>query len=407
MNREDYQNAFSKLEPSPELIETALSGRRKHRSGARLGTVLLAAVLVTAVLAGTVFAAVHFHWFSIGDAEHIVRPTHDTEAAHKDESGQPDPQNLLTLEGPSSATRIGFTLPESYLDGQDTLNCWMLSDGLYRRYYRNPDPDDPESPLLTAEIVYDADYLTRYASELVREGELAGLQTVWLKVEGSADGRPQYVLFQRNEALGCFGMIVSTESFEAAEQLAADMEYRDSGIELAQREDPVYYGFRLGWEPENWTPDSKTVMADRWYLVNAKLRDENLDLQEILLSQNFVFVGETSCTIGISLVEGLTDIAPIEYGTVYKTETVDGRVVRWVNGYGGDSFVQILFREQQVQLIACISCYGPNVETGDMEELPAEEAFVEIAERLLESAELIPVAIAEPAPQDFYPFSVG
>lgn len=410
MRRNEYQNAFSKIEPPEALIDAALASQKSHgsRRGIHLGTMLLTAAFTVALLVGTAFAAVHFQWFSIDGAERIVEPTYDAEAIGKQDLLLPDPQKLLSLEGEPSDSYIGFTLPESYLEGQDSRNCWMLGNGLYRRYYRNPAPSDADSPLLTVEIVYDANYLTRYPAEVVKEDDLNGMQTVWIKLDSSADGRPQYCLFQRNEELACFAMIASTTSFEEAEQAAMDLRYQDSGIPIEQQEDLLYYGFRLGWEPENMTLDSRMVMADRWYLANATLRDESLDLNSILLGSNWVSTGDTMCNIGIWIIEGLSYPAPVENGTVYKTGMICGHEARWVQGYGGQSvIIQISFPEEQVQLCAQISCYVKNPETGEIEEIAAEEACVEIAERMLETAELVQVFIAEPAPTDFRPFAVG
>ncbi|MBQ6431125.1 MAG: hypothetical protein IJJ99_04540 [Oscillospiraceae bacterium] len=55
-----------------------------------------------------------------------------------------------------------------------------------------------------------------------------------------------------------------------------------------------------------------------------------------------------------------------------------------MQGYGGNSvYIQVKFPEEQ------------------------EERFVEIAERIPGTAELIPVVLAEPAPAEFSPFAVG
>ena len=117
MNRNDYQNAFSKIEPSKSLVEAALSPKKAKRArrGVSLGTLLLAAAFAVVILAGTAFAAVHFQWFNLGGAEKLVEPAYDTEAIGKQELRSPDPQNLLKLEGESSESYIGFTLPASYL----------------------------------------------------------------------------------------------------------------------------------------------------------------------------------------------------------------------------------------------------------------------------------------------------
>lgn len=410
MNHDEYQNAFSWLEPSPDAVASALKPERRRapRRAVRPGAVLLAAVLAVALLTGAAFAASEFGWFRLGGAEQLVTPAgNDPDAFGKREAMPPAPQNLLRFDGASSETRVGFTLPEDYLAGQDSLNTRMLGDGLYGRYYRDPDPGDPGSPLLSAEILYNASYLTREPSELVKEEELNGLQTVWLRLDSSADGRARFCLFQHSDTLGCYALIASSESFAEAERLAADMRWEDSGIPLAQTQDEIWYGFRLGRTPEGMSLDHAAAMADRWYLANATLRDQSLDLSEVLLASNWYSKGEPSCNVGLWLTEGLKDIAPVENGAVYKTGTILGREARWAKGYDGKTYIAVLFPEEQVQLNACVSCFGINAESGETGTLPAEERFVKTAEQLLESAELIPVAIAEPAPLEFDPFSVG
>lgn len=410
MNREEYQNAFSWLEPSQTAVETAaLRGEpRRTRRTVRPGAVLLAAVLTVALLTGAVFAAGEFGWFRLGGAEKLAAPADaDPDAFGKREALSPAPQSLMTLDGEPSDSYIGFTLPASYLSGRDERNCWMLDETLYRRYYRNPEPDDPDSPLLTVEIVYDAAYLTRYPSELVKEDVLNDMQTVWLRLDGSEDGRTQYCLFQRSDALGCFAVIASTVSFEEAEQAAGDLRLADSGIPLAQKAEQLWYGFRLGWTPEDMQLDSSVTLADRWYLANATLRDPNLDLTRLLRSSNWVCEGEPSCSIGVWISETKEEPAPIANGEMYRTGTLCGHEAHWVHGADGNTYLEVLFPEQEVLLCAEVSCFAPDESTGELVPVPTEECRVEIAERLLNGAELVPVAIAEPAPLDFSPFSVG
>lgn len=410
MNHEEYQNAFSKLEPSRSLVDAVLSPKQNYRTGRgiRVGNVLLVTILTVTILVGVVFAAVHFQWFRISDAESIVQPTHDAEAGGKDAYIPPEPHNLLTLEGEQPESYIGFTLPESYLDKQDTLNCRMLKDGLYQRYYQNPDPTNPDSPLLTVEIVFDGNYLTRYPSEIVKEDNLNGIQTVWLRLDNASGKGSTYCLFQHNEKLDCYAVIASTVGFEEAEKVAWDLCFEDSGIAIEQMEDQVFHGFRMNWTPKDMMLDTRTLMADRSPLANAILHEESMDLNEIYLGCRFYQENEIShCGVGVGIEEGLTDMTPIKNGTVYKTGTINGHDARWVYGSDRNTYIVVIFREQQVQMYAHVSSTGLNSETGEWEEVPVEESFMKIAEKLLESAEIIPVVISKPAPIDFQPGYVG
>ena len=410
MNREEYQNAFSKLEPSAALVNAVLSPKPKRSNGLRchMGRILLAGVLIVTLLTGAIFAAVRFQWFQIRDVGGIIQPTYDNEAIGKDVYLPIAPHDLLVLEGEYPENYIGFTLPKSYLGEQDTLNCRFLRDGLYGRYYRDSDPTDPDSHLLTVEIVYDGNYLTRNPSEIVKEATLNGMQTVWFRLGNALDKGSVYCLFQHNERMDCYVVIASTLGFEEAEQIARDLCFEDSGIPIEKSEDLVYYGFRMNWAPKDMVLDNRTLMADRSPLANAILQEESLDLNEIYLGCRFYQENEFShCGVGVGIEEGLTDMTPIKNGTVYKTGTINGHDARWVHGSDRATYIVVMLREQQVQMYAHVSSFGLNSDTGEWEEAPVEESFVKIAEKLLESAEVIPVVISDPAPRDFQPGYVG
>ena len=417
MEREDYQKAFSWLEPSQEAVEAVLYPQKVKttRGRPRLGTVLIAAVLAVVLLTGTAFAANQFHWFSLGSGETCIYPVNtDPEAFGKDENLPPDPQGLLRFDDVHAETYIGFTLPASYEAEKDALNCWTLKGGLYRRYYRNPDPGDPTSPLLTVEIL-DTDVsklLTRYPTETVKEDELNGFETVWVQINGSPDGRTQYCLFQKNEALGCVAAVTSTLSFADAEQAAGDMVYADSGIPIPTGKELIRYAFRPVEPSEGWRVDYHDSQADHWQVANATPADPDQDLTAAWVSAYLYCEEETRHShIGIGMTENLDTFensAPVEHGEILKTGTLCGHEARWVLGANGEMITQVYFPEYRLQLKANAGYHDLDPATGCvLADQPADEAQVQEAERLLESIEIVPIPIAEEAPVDFMPFVVG
>ena len=417
MEREDYQKAFSWLEPSQEAVEAVLHPQTEKttRGRPRLGTVLIAAVLAVVLLTGTAGAATRGHWGNRGRGETYPSPVNtDPEAFGKAENMPPDPQGLLRFDGRNAETYIGFRLPASYEAEKDALNCWLLQGGLYRRYYRNPDPGDPTSPLLTVEILDTelSKLLTRYPTETVKEDELNGFETVWVQINGSPDGRTQYCLFQKNEDLGCVAAVTSTLSFADAEQAARDMVYADSGIPIPTEKALIRYGFRPIEPSEGWRVDYHDSQADHWQVANATLADPDQDLTAAWVSAYLYCEEETRHShIGIGMTENLDTFensAPVEHGEILKTGTLCGHEARWVLGANGKMIIQVYFPEYRLQLEAIAGYHDLDPATGRvLHDHPADEAQVQEAERLLESIEIIPIPIAEEAPVDFMPFAVG
>ena len=417
MEREDYQKAFSWLEPSQEAVEAVLHPQtvKTTRGRPRLGTVLLAAVLAVVLLTGTAFAGTQFHWFNLSSGETCTYPVNtDPEAFGEAENLPPDPQGLLRFDGMNAGTYVGFRLPASYETEKDARNCWMLKGDLYRRYYRNPNVNDPASPLLTVEILNTdvSKLLTRYPTETVKEDELNGFETVWVQINGSPDGRTQYCLFQKNAELGCVAAVTSTLSFADAEQAAGDMVYADSGIPIPTGEELIRYGFRPVELSEGWTVDYHDSLADHWQVANATLADPDQDLTEAWVGAFLICEEETRLSyIGISMTENLDrfeNSGPVEHGELLKTGTLCGHEARWVLGANGKMIIQVYFPEYRLQLEAKAGYHDLDPATGRaLADHPADEAQVKEAERLLESVEIIPIPIAEEAPVDFMPFVVG
>lgn len=418
MKHDEYQSAFSRMEPGQEAVEAVLFPAEKLRvqKRFRLRTLPAAAVLIALLLSGTVFAATHFHWFSLGGAETVTEPVNtDPEAFGKAENLPPAPQGLLQFDQPSAATYIGFRLPEAYEEGKRSLDCWRLREGLYRRYYRDPDPGSPDSPLLTIQIL-DTDVnklLTRYPTEAVKSETLNGLETVWVRIDGSTDGRTQYCLFQKNEALGCVAAITSTVSFADAEQAAGDLQYEDSGIPIPAETGLVRYGYRLAQLPEGWELDYHYSMADKWDVRNAVLADPEQELSEAWTSAYLTRSTETRFShLSISIREnlnGFDDLAPTRYRTVWKSGSLCGREARWIrSSTDGDVYIQILFPEYGVQLTGCIGVGEFDPETHEwLSCMDSGDEAVALLEQTLAQVEILPVPIAEKAPSDFMPFAVG
>lgn len=414
MKSDDYQNAFSRLEPGQAAVEAVLQTaiRQEARKRPRLGSVLVAATLVVLLLTGTVFAATQFHWFSLGGAETYTYPVNtDPEAFGKAEQMPPAARGLLSFDDVTPKTYVGFSLPDSYLEGRDSRNCWKLGGSLYRRYYRNPRPDDPDSPLLTVEIL-DADQkkmLTRYPTETVKEELINGFETVWVQINGAPDGRTQYCLFQKNAELGCVAAITSTVSFADAEQAARDISYEDSGIPIEPGEEIVRYGYKLDQLPAGWELNYHDSLADKWQVANATLADPEQDLTEAWTGAYFIRTpGDQMFHLSISLKENqerFDDYAPNLYRTIYKTGTLYGYEARWIyQNTNEDRSIQVLIPEYRVQLTISVGGYEMDAENAA---IPIDEALMQEAEHVLETLEIVPVPIAEEAPSDFMPFAVG
>lgn len=409
MNRETYQAAFSWLEPSASAVEkavTAGSGQKKTHCSVRLGTVLAAAALAVVLLTGAAFAANELHWFSLGSGDSIVIP------ANTDPEQGPDARSVLNFDMAKSDTRIGFRLPESYETDKAALECRMLSDGLYQRYYRAADLKDPDCPLLTVEILDNGrtayqTYFTCKDAELVKQERWNGMETVWLRINDSEFHRTEYCLFRMNEDLGCIAAVNSTVSFAEAEQAALDLTFEDSGIPVPPAGQTVYYGMRLGWIPEGMTVDHHESLADRWYVVNATRRDPEQDLAKAwTVTQLTCQEGTKHISIAVEIDQDLDrfyNSAPVEYGTVYQTGTICSNDARWVHASGDSAVVQVYLPEYRVMLSVWIDCTDMN----DSKNILPDDSWVEKAEQILANIEIVEVPLAEEAPVEYVPFGVG
>ena len=277
MTKEEYRAAFSKLQPSREAVDRLLAipeEQPKRRRPIRLGALIAVAVIVVLLLGGTVYAA--HHWFRLTDGSQIKDP-------NEYESGEPTrpaPQNGISLEDQGEGNYIGFTLDGWTLpDRKQGANDIMLQ-GLvefrnpnahpalnpetlakaYTRYY----PILPDGELLCVQVLDRdglgyRDYFSRYEMELMKEGILNGMETVWLTIKGAPDdsGSPEdsYHLFCHNEALRCTLVASSNRDFERCEEALSHLTLVDSGVPILRADTKTIYGLRLSALPVGFEID--------------------------------------------------------------------------------------------------------------------------------------------------------
>lgn len=411
MNKQSYQAAFSRLEPSPAAVERALAhgAQRSPRRGFRLSVALVAATLIVVLLSGGIFAAAQLHWFSLGLAPALTEPTHEA-----DEPGWlPAPEARLSFEGEQGGTYVGFLLPASYREDMDPLNSWRL-DALLRykgilgeatldastlqtalwRYYGCRDRDGSTPALLTVEIKGTLrssyqDFLVGSAA-LVKEGQINGMETAWVELTDDYTGRKTYCLFQNNPALGCIAQICSSVSFETAEQAAADLVYVDSGAARVRTEQ-LRYGLRV-----TEVPAGRQLMdtADLAQELTGAIPGENApELAGLYARLSLAPQGENTGA-SIVLTENARKFEGAPDAQVLREGTLGGHETRWLQDEYGNTILQVWYEAEQAQVTAYI---------------PPEEAarFPGDVEALIETLELVPIPVLEEAPSRFAPFSVG
>lgn len=252
MTNEQYRRAFFRLQPSAEAEDRLLNipnGQGKARRSIRWGVWAAAAALTVLLLSGAVYAAAS--WFRLSRTA-------------QSENGTVISQNDIQLEDQGAGNYIGFTLngwslpqrkdggsltlkelletrsPES----QSTLDAETL-EAAYVRYF----PITEENELLCIEVLDRdglgyRDYYTRYETELVREGKLNGMETVWLRVQEPSLGET-FHLFCRSEALHCILVVSSDRSFARAEEAASHVTLADSGVPIERRATSTVRGLKL------------------------------------------------------------------------------------------------------------------------------------------------------------------
>ena len=409
MNKEQYQSAFSWVEPSREATERALDQARRervHSAGRpRLGTVLVAAILVTVLLAGGVFAA--SRWISVRSAAELQQPSlHEKDSPEPAETLPPIRQ-LLELEHPDVQTYLGFTLPDSYKNRANTLECHALQDqmeydkklselpaeirldGVYTRFFGI----DADGAWLTVEVLGSPwlstdSYFTTGSFELVREESLNGFETAWVEYNGGAWG-PSWHIFCRNEANACALLVSSTKSFDAAAEVIPDLTLVDTGVPMENALNR-YFALRQPELGEGWKLDYSINMERE--LLNAKLEAPDTDLSSLFVQLN-LFNPEKEAQVHVELDRGVSDF-------VYQGETVLEELE--INGLpavlvenNGDPILRISNDEAGYQIELMVN---PRIVDRDVK--------IALMKELAPALEVVHVGVTD-HPREFMPFSVG
>lgn len=410
IRKEDYQAAFSWVEPSQEALDRALelalepAGRRRPR----LGTLLVAAIGVLVLLTGGVFAA--SRWLSLEDAAWMERePVLEKDAPEQPEQA-PAPQKIIQMSGQTQQNYLGFTLPEAYRDRADQLNCWMLRakletdqlldrlpeatdlEGVYLRYYGA----DAEGGLLTVELSTDTGlgqraYFTRGSFEVTKEGSINGLEASWI-VHTDAQGAKSWHLFCRSQEPAGVLIFSSNRSFAAAEEAAKAVRLVDSGVALDPLNVGLFYGVRRPQAPEGMV-FAETAALDR-ELLNTKLTDPDQDLSQLYRSLYALRSG-TGERLDFNLHQpsrGLKE-DPLNF-TVDKIGEINGHEAWWCTDRDGWTELRIYFAQEHCVLVVFASAE-------EMENHPDElEAYAA-------GLELVPIGVEREQPLEFNGFAVG
>ena len=410
MNNDQYQSAFSWVEPSQEATERALDlARTKQVRGVgrpRLGTVLVAAILAVVLLTGGVFAA--SRWVSVRSAEELQQPTlHEMDSPEPVETLAPIRQ-VLELEHPDVQTYLGFTLPDSYKSWADTLNCLVLRNqmeydrtlsavpaeiqlnGVYKRYYGI----DADGDLLTVEVLANpwlstTSYFATGGFELVKEESISGFETAWVEYVGGAWG-PSWHIFCRNEANACVLLVSSTKSFDAAAQVIPDLTLVDTGVPMENRLN-TYFALRQPELGEGWELDISISMERE--LLNARLEAPDTDLSSLFTQINLYDTAKEA-QVHVELNRGVCD-------AVYQSETVLEELE--INGLpavlvenSGDPILRIVNEKAGYQIELTVN---PRIVDRDVK--------IALIKEVAPVLEVVHVGVTEQGPREFGPFAVG
>ena len=412
MTKEEYRAAFSKLQPSREAVDRLLAipeEQPKRRRPIRLGALIAVAAIVVLLLAGTVYAVTN--WFRLSDASQIEDPNQSDTGT----PNQPAPQHAIELEDSNEGNYIGFTLDGWALpDRKQGINDIMLK-GLvesrnpgaqpsldpatlkkaYTQYY----PILPDGELLCIQILDRdglgyRDYFTRYETELIKEGNLKGLEVVWLTIKGRPNDyslpEDSYHLFCHSEALHCTLVVSSNRSFERCEEALSHLTLVDSGVPL-KLEALTVCGVRLNCLPDGFEIDQELteLMDNSW--SGWKRKDPNADLSDV-----YGYLALLRPADGLRIVIG-ADAHHLNYDHVggysfKRAGTLNGHETLWYDG--SSTGTALLYRCcDQYQIHLLTHSWGPEIEA--------------ILETLAVRVEAVPVEIVRQTPLEFRGFSQG
>lgn len=408
MNKEKYQSAFSWVAPSDAAMERAINQADiKRRARPRLGMAPLAAALAVVLLTGSVFAAAS--WIRLRGAE-------DLQTQPLVEKDSPVPQEtlasvnqVLELSPPGGQTYVGFTLPKAYHARANTRECHWLRDqlaydqkldalpadvelgGVLSRYYGT----DADGNWLTIEILGSPtlsrdSYFTRGSFTVEKEETVNGYETAWITYTDGSRGESRH-LFCKSVDGACVLMISSTSSFDAALQALESLTLVETGIPMDSQSKQSFALCppELG---EDWILRDDSVSAER-YLLNATLADQNTDLSARYLLM-YIENKSTGAIVSVRLNHFTHEPVHQEEKLIRELEFLGLPAVLVESD---ESPVLRLYNESDNYCI-------------QLEVIPRDmdwDAAVSLMEEVASKLEVVSIGIAEEAPMEFAPFSVG
>lgn len=411
MTKEEYRAAFSKLQPSQEAVDRLMmipKEQPKRRCPIRLGTMIAAVAIVILMLGGTVYAV--SNWFRLSDASQIEDPNQSDTGT----PSQPVPQHAIELEDSNEGNYIGFTLDGwSLPDRKQSANDIMLKGVVeFRSHNAQPtlDPETlekaytqyypilPDGELLCIQILDRdglgyRDYFTRYETELVKEGTLNGMATVWLTIKEAPNdfGSPEdtYHLFCHSEELHCTLVASSNRGFERCEAALSHLTLVDSGVPI-RRQALTVCGLRLPELPEGFEIDWEHTVLLEGSLPGWERKDPNADLNRAYSSLSLVRPADR-LQILLRADASHDDYEHVNGYTLKRTGTLNGHEVLWFDKSDG---VELVYRfEGGTQ--ACLYAKGSGAEV---------EALLE---ELALHVEPVPMDLIEGAPLEFFGLAKG
>ena len=411
MTKEQYREAFSKIQPSKEAVDRLLEIPKEHpkrRFTIRLSALIAVAAVVILLLGGTVYAI--SHWFQLTDGSQIEDPNQ----LESGEPSHPAPQNGIRLEDTGEGNYIGFMLDGWALpdrkggvnnimlkglaanrqpDSQAALDAAALGEAYTKYFPITPDDEKLCVQILDRDGLSYRDYFTRYETELVKEDALQDLDIVWLTIKGAPNdfGSPEdtYHLFCHSEELHCTLVVSSNRSFERCEEALSHLTLVDSGVPI-RREALTVCGLRLAELPDGFEIDWDDTELLENSMTGWERKDPKADLS-----------GAYGCLVLVRPADKLRiilradafhdDYKHVSGFTLNRTDTLNGHEILWFERPAG---VELIYRFEGGNQ-ACLYAGGSGAEVE------------ELLEELALQAEPVPVDLIKGAPLEFIGFAQG
>ena len=411
MTKEQYREAFSKIQPSKEAVDRLLAIPKEHpkrRASIRLGALIAVAAIVVLLLGGTVYAI--SHWFQLTDGSQIEDPNQ----LESGEPSRPAPQNGIRLEDTGEGNYIGFTLDGWSLpdrkngannimlkgvaanrqpDSQATLNADALAEAYTQYFPITPDDEKLCVQILDRDGLGYRDYFTRYETELVKEGTLNGLDTVWLTINGAPNdyGSPEdtYHLFCHSAELHCTLVVSSNRGFERCEEALSHLTLVDSGVPI-RRQALTVCGLRLRELPEGFEIDLEHTGTLDGSMPGWEQKDPNADLSGAYARLSLVRPSD-GLWILLNAEASHDNYEHVSGYTLNRTGTLNGHEILWFDKSEG---VELFYRFEDGTQV-CLYAKGSGAEVDA------------ILEDLALHVEPVPIDLIKGAPLEFFGLAQG